>query len=85
MVLNSCLPFPKSQNVSCGSGWMAEYESVISIAEIDLSIIIEGKAVRAWGKMAGFIFLKFRFQKSLGFSDQGNCGSRLRLMPAFQS
>lgn len=85
MVLNPCLPFPKSQDISCVSRWMAEYQSVICKAESDLSIKIQGTEVRAWGKKTGSIFLKFRFQKSFVYSDQGNCGSRLKLMSAFQS
>lgn len=61
MVLNPCLPFPKSQDISCVSRWMAEYQSVISKAESDLSIKIKATEVRAWGKNPGSIFLKFRF------------------------
>jgi len=64
-------------------GWLNT--SVISIPTIDLSVIIHGTAVRAWGKSDRFYFLKFRFQKSLGYSDQGSYGCRLRLMSAFQS
>lgn len=50
MVLNPCLPFPKSQDISCVSRWMAEYQGVIGKAESDLSIKIQGTALRAWGK-----------------------------------
>lgn len=65
MVLNSCLPVPKIQDVSCVSRWMAEYQSVISKPESDLSIKIQGTAVRAWGKKSGSIFLKSGLGKAL--------------------
>lgn len=79
LVLNSCLPFPKGQDISCGSGWRAAYYSVISIPLISLSII------RSWGKMTGFIFLEFVVWKRMGYSDQSNCGRKLRLMFTLQS
>lgn len=84
LVLNSCLPFPKGQDISCGSGWRAEYYSVIRIPLISLSII------RSWGKMTVYIFLEFVAWKRMGYSDQSNCdqsncGRKLRMMFALQS
>lgn len=65
MVLNPCLPFPKSQDISCVSRWMAEYQSVICKAESDLSIKIQGTEVRAWGQKDWVYFPKIQVLEKL--------------------
>lgn len=66
MGLNSCLPSPKGQDISYGSGQRTECWSVISIPETDLSVIIEGTAVRACGEKDQLYFPKIQGPEKLG-------------------